>query len=91
MASGRSVGPWGPAVAVDDGGSEVDEFAVVVCVHGGGFSRAEQTLLKGGHGSTMIQQRIEIQRRMRDRFQAVIERATGRRVAFVSANQDDPR
>jgi uncharacterized protein YbcI len=62
---------------------------LVVCVHGGGFSRAEQTLLDGGHGSGVIQQRIEIQQRMRDRFEAVIERATGRRViAFMSGHQD---
>jgi len=62
-----------------------------VCVLGGGFARAEQTLLDGGHGSAVIQQRTEIQQRMRDRFEAVIERATGRRViAFMSGNQDDP-
>jgi uncharacterized protein YbcI len=64
---------------------------LVVCVHGGGFSRAEQTLLEGGHDSAVIQQRIEIQQRMRDRLEAVIERATRRRViAFMSGNQDDP-
>lgn len=64
---------------------------LVVCVHGGGFSRAEQTLLDGGHCSAVIQQRTEIQQRMRDRFEAEVERATGRRViAFMSGNQDDP-
>jgi uncharacterized protein YbcI len=67
------------------------EDDLVVCVHNGGFSRAEQTLLDGGHGSTVIQQRIEIQQRKRDRLEAVIERATGRRViAFMNGNQDDP-
>jgi uncharacterized protein YbcI len=67
------------------------EDDLVVCVHGGGFSRAELTLLDGGHGSAAIQQRTEIQQRKRDRFQAVIERATGRRViAFMTGNQDNP-
>jgi uncharacterized protein YbcI len=67
------------------------EDDLVMCVHTGGFSRAEQTLLKGGHGPTVIQQRIEIQQRKRDRFEAVIERATGRRViAFMNGNQNDP-
>ena len=50
------------------------EDDLVMCVHTGGFSRAEQTLLDGGHGPTVIQQRIEIQQRKRDRFEAVIER-----------------
>jgi uncharacterized protein YbcI len=64
---------------------------LVVCLLRGGFSRVEQTLLEGGRGSSVIQQRMEFQEVMRGRFQAVIERATGRRViGFMSGNQQDP-
>jgi uncharacterized protein YbcI len=57
----------------------------------GGFSRVEQTLLEGGRGSSVIQQRMEFQEVMRGRFRAVIERATGRRViGFMSGNQQHP-
>ena len=39
----------------------------------------------------MIQQRMEFQELMRERFEAVVERATGRRViGFMSGNQQDP-
>ena len=64
---------------------------LVVCLLRGGFSRVEQTLLEGGRGSSVIQQRMEFQDVMRDRFEAVIREATGRRViGFMSGNQQDP-
>ena len=67
------------------------EDDLVVCLLRGGFSRVEQTLLEGGRGSSVIQQRMEFQELMRKRFEVVIERATGRRViAFMSGNQQDP-
>jgi uncharacterized protein YbcI len=67
------------------------EDDLVVCLLRGGFSRVEQTLLEGGRGSAVIQQRMEFQELMRERFEAVIERATGRRViGFMSGNQQDP-
>jgi uncharacterized protein YbcI len=67
------------------------EDDLVVCVLRGGFSRIEQTLLEGGRGYAVIQQRMEFQELMRERFAAVIERATGRRViGFMSGNQQDP-
>jgi uncharacterized protein YbcI len=67
------------------------EDDLVVCVLRGGFSRVEQTLLEGGRGYAVIQQRMEFQELMRERFAAVIERATGRRViGFMSGNQQDP-
>ena len=57
----------------------------------GGFTRVEQTLLKGGRAAAVIQQRMEFQEVMRERFEAVIEHATGRRViGFMSGNQQDP-
>jgi uncharacterized protein YbcI len=64
---------------------------LVVCVLRGGFSRVAQTLLEGGRGAAVIQQRREFQELMRDRFEAVIQRATGRRViGFMSGNQQHP-
>ena len=64
---------------------------LVVCVLRGGFSRVEQTLLDGGRGHAVIQQRMEFQELMRDRFAAVIQGATGRPViGFMSGNQQDP-
>lgn len=67
------------------------EDDLVVCVLRGGFTRVEQTLLEGGRGSAVIQQRMEFQDLMRDRFIAVIENATGQRViGYMSGNQQDP-
>jgi uncharacterized protein YbcI len=67
------------------------EDDLVVCVLRGGFSRVEQTLLEGGRGEAVIDQRIEFQDLMRKRFEAVIETATGRPViGFMSGNQQDP-
>jgi uncharacterized protein YbcI len=67
------------------------EDDLVVCVLRGGFSRVEQTLLDGGRGQAVIQQRMEFQEVMRDRFTGVIEQATGRAViGFMSGNQQHP-
>jgi uncharacterized protein YbcI len=67
------------------------EDDLVTCLLRGGFSRVERTLLEGGRGASVIQQRMEFQEVMRERFEAVIERATGRRViGFMSGNQQHP-
>jgi uncharacterized protein YbcI len=67
------------------------EDDLVVCVLRGGFSRVEQTLLDGGRGAAVINQRMEFQEVMRQRFEAVIEDATGQRViGFMSGNQQEP-
>ena len=64
---------------------------LVVCVMRGGFTRVEQTLLDGGRGEAVIAQRMEFQEVMRERFEAVIEHATGRPViGFMSGNQQNP-
>ena len=64
---------------------------LVVCVLRGGFTRVEETLLEGGRGSAVIEQRMEFQELMRARFEGVIEKATGRRViGFMSGNQQGP-
>jgi uncharacterized protein YbcI len=67
------------------------EDDLVVCLLRGGFSRVEQTLLEGGRGSSVIQQRMDFQDLMRERFVEVISDATGRQViGFMSGNQQDP-
>jgi uncharacterized protein YbcI len=64
---------------------------LVVCLLRGGFTRVEQTLLENGHGGDVIRQRMVFQDVMRDRFEEVVETATGRKViGFMSGNQQDP-
>lgn len=64
---------------------------LVVCVLRGGFSPVEQTLLEAGRRAAVISQRMEFQEIMHERFEAVIEAATGRRViGFMSGNQQAP-
>jgi len=64
---------------------------LVVCLLRGGFTRVEQTLFEGGHGEDVIRQRMAFQNVMRERFEQVVEQATGRRVVgFMSGNQQDP-
>jgi len=64
---------------------------LVVCILRGGFTRVEETLLEGGRGSAVIEQRMEFQELMRKRFEDVVEAATGRNViGFMSGNQQDP-
>jgi uncharacterized protein YbcI len=64
---------------------------LVVCVLRGGFTRVEQTLLDGGRGHAVIEQRMAFQDVMRKRFETVVEAATGRTViGFMSGNQQEP-
>lgn len=64
---------------------------LVVCVLRGGYTQVEQTLLDGGRGSAVIEQRMQFQELMRDRFEEVVEKATGRKViGFMSGNQQEP-
>ena len=64
---------------------------LVVCVLRGGFTRVEQTLLDGDRGRAVIEQRMAFQEVMRQRFEAVIQHATGRPViGFMSDNQQEP-
>jgi uncharacterized protein YbcI len=64
---------------------------LVVCILRGGYTQVEQTLRDGGRGSAVIEQRMEFQELMRERFEAVIEAATGRKViGFMSGNQQEP-
>ena len=64
---------------------------LVVCVLRGGFTRVERTLLAGDRGRAVIEQRMAFQEVMRERFEAVIQHATGRPViGFMSGNQQEP-
>lgn len=64
---------------------------LVVCLLKGGFTKVEQTLLDGGRGDAVVQQRMQFQQLMRDRFEAAIERAVGREViGYMSGNQQAP-
>ena len=64
---------------------------LVVCLMRGGFSRVEKTLWEGGRRAAAIDQRMDFHELMRERYSAVIETATGRRViGFMSGNQQDP-
>jgi uncharacterized protein YbcI len=64
---------------------------LVVCILRGGYTQVEQTLRAGGRGSAVIEQRMAFQELMRERFEAVIENATGRKViGFMSGNQQEP-
>jgi uncharacterized protein YbcI len=64
---------------------------LVVCLLRGGYTQVEQTLRDGGRGSAVIEQRMEFQELMRERFEEVVEQATGRKViGFMSGNQQEP-
>jgi len=64
---------------------------LVVCIMRGGFTRVEQTLLEGGRKDAVSRQRVQFQEVMRERFVAVVENATGRRViGFMASSQQDP-
>ena len=65
---------------------------LVVCLLRGGFTRVEQTLLDERlRRHAVIQQRMVFQEVMRERFEEVVEHATGRKViGFMSGNQQDP-
>jgi uncharacterized protein YbcI len=64
---------------------------LVVVLLRGGFTRVEETLLKGGRGASVIQQRADFQDVMADQFIEVIEQETGRKVlAMMSASHQHP-
>ena len=64
---------------------------LVVCIMRGGFTRVEQTLLEGGRRDAVSRQRVQFQEVMRDRFVAIVESATGRRViGFMAGSQQEP-
>jgi uncharacterized protein YbcI len=64
---------------------------LVVVLMRGGFTRVEETLLQGGRGESVLQQRSDFQEVMVDRFIEVIEEETGRKViAAMSSSHQHP-
>jgi uncharacterized protein YbcI len=64
---------------------------LVVVLMRGGFTRVEATLLHEGRGDAVIQQRMEFQEVMEDRFKEVVAQETGRKVlAMMSGSHQDP-
>lgn len=59
---------------------------VILCLMGGGFERVEQSLLESGRAAAVAVQRREFQDMMQERFRAVVERLTGRKVLAVMAD-----
>lgn len=63
---------------------------LVVCLLRGGFTSAEHTLQEAGRGEAVASQRMEFQSVMRERFIAVVQQATGRRVVgFMAGTEQD--
>jgi uncharacterized protein YbcI len=68
----------------------VDGDLVVVLMRGG-FTRVEETLLQEGRGDSVIQQRMDFQEVMKDRFKEVVSSETGRAVvAMMSGSHQHP-
>ncbi len=64
---------------------------LVVVLLRGGFSKAEETLLREGRGDSVIRQRMDFQDVMKDRFIEVIEGELGRKVAgMMSGSHQGP-
>jgi uncharacterized protein YbcI len=64
---------------------------LVVCLLRGGFTRVERTLQQAGHGWAVLYQRMAFHEVMRERFVAVVEKATHRSViGFMCGDQPDP-
>ena len=68
----------------------VSDDLVVVLLRGG-FTKVEETLLEEGRGHAVIQQRMEFQDVMQERFMDVISEELGREVVgFMSGSHQDP-
>jgi uncharacterized protein YbcI len=63
---------------------------VAVCVLEDAITRAERTLLDGGRGDLVVDQRRALQELMRARLEECVERITGRKVrTFLSGESSD--
>ena len=64
---------------------------LIVCLLGDSLTRAEQSLVTGGHYASVLDTRSLFQRTMRVDFTEAVERLSGRTViAFMSQNHIDP-
>jgi uncharacterized protein YbcI len=68
----------------------VNDDTIMILMRGG-FSKVEETLLAGGMGAAVHEQRDAFQALMRPLFEEMIHEVTGRRVvAFMSTNHQEP-
>jgi uncharacterized protein YbcI len=64
---------------------------LIVCLLGDSLTKAEQSLVTGGHYASVLDTRSLFQQTMRADFTEAVERLTGRTViAFMSQNHIDP-
>jgi uncharacterized protein YbcI len=64
---------------------------LIVCLLGDSLTKAEQSLVTGGHYASVLDTRSLFQRTMRVDLTEAVERLTGRTViAFMSQNHIDP-
>ena len=66
------------------------EEDVIVCVLADGFTAAEKTLIQGGRGDLVREQRAAVHEMVKERFRDAIESVAGRRViAIMGATDED--
>jgi uncharacterized protein YbcI len=64
---------------------------LIVCVLSDGFTAIERTMMEGGEPDRVLEMRRDFQRMMKERYSAMIERLTGRKVlAFLSQAHVEP-
>ena len=64
---------------------------LIVCLLGDSLTRAEQSLVTGGHYASVLDTRHLFQQTMRADFTEAVERLSGRKViAFMSQNHIEP-
>src|SRR5580693_5256323 len=64
---------------------------LIVCVLSDGFTAIERTMVEGGEPNRVLDMRRDFQRMMKERYTAMIEQLTGRKVlAFLSQAHIEP-
>ena len=64
---------------------------LIVCVLSDGFTAIERTMMEGGEPERVLDMRRDFQRMMKERYSAMIEQLTGRKVlAFLSQAHVEP-
>ena len=64
---------------------------LIVCVLSDGFTAIERTMMEGGEPNRVLDMRRDFQRMMKERYSAMIEQLTGRKVlAFLSQAHIEP-
>ena len=64
---------------------------LIVCVLSNGFTAIERTMMHGGEPDRVLEMRRDFQRLMKERYTAMVEELTGRKVlAFLSQAHVEP-